>query len=124
MSSPLTSPGGHHTLIYDVTKTNEGNGYHPHLGVFIAPNSGLYFFSWTMYLRPSSKHSSELVANDQVHGAIYTQTVVDEYNCATGNLILNLNEGDEVFIRTRHDYNTGQIFSTEYGRTSFSGFLI
>ncbi|XP_056002069.1 uncharacterized protein LOC130049058 [Ostrea edulis] len=124
MSSDLQNPGGHHTLIFDITKTNEGSGYHAHLGVFMVPKSGTYFMSWTMGLWISSYHSTELVVNNQVHGAIYLHTSDDERDCVTGNLILNLNERDEVFIRTRESSNVGKIASDAYGRTSFSGFLI
>ncbi|XP_056002068.1 uncharacterized protein LOC130049056 [Ostrea edulis] len=124
MSSDLHNPGGHHTLIFDVTKTNEGNGYHAHLGVFMVPKSGTYFLSWTMGLWISSYHSTELLVNNQAHGAIYLATSGDERACVTGNLVLNLNERDEVFIRTRDNYNVGKIASDAYSRTSFSGFLI
>ncbi|XP_056002067.1 uncharacterized protein LOC125662786 [Ostrea edulis] len=124
MSSALNNPGGHHTLVFDVTKTNEGSGYHAHLGVFMVPKSGTYFFSWTMSLDSSSYHGTELVVNNQVHGAIYLDTSSSGRDCVTGNLILQLNEQDEVFIRTRDAYNGGQIYSDAYSRTSFSGFLI
>jgi hypothetical protein len=64
------------------------------------------------------------VVNDQAHGAIYLDIQGYDRGCVTGNLILNLSEQDEVFIRTRDDYNAGQITSDAYSRTSFSGFLL
>ncbi|XP_056002065.1 uncharacterized protein LOC130049055 [Ostrea edulis] len=124
MSSTLNNPGGHHTLIFDVTDTNEGNGYYAHLGVFMVPKSGTYFFSWTMSLDSSSYHSTELIVNTQAHGAIYISTSSSKRDCVTGNLILKLKEQDEVFIRTSDDYNFNEIVSDAYSRTSFSGFLI
>ncbi|XP_062582933.1 complement C1q-like protein 3 [Saccostrea cucullata] len=124
MSGTLNTPGGHHTLIFDTVKTNQGNGYHPHVGVFIVPKSGTYFFTWTMSLGQSSYHSTELVLNNVPNGAIYIHTNAGQRDSATGNLILTVNTGDEVFIRTRHDYNSGIILSDEYSRTDFSGFLI
>jgi hypothetical protein len=124
MSRNLQNPSGHHTLIFDVTKTNEGNGYHANLGVFIAPKSGTYFFSWTIYLYHSSYHSTELVVNRQVHGAIYAHTGADETDSVTGNVVLHLNGHDEVFIRTKDNFNFGMISSDAHSRTSFAGFLI
>ncbi|XP_062605001.1 C1q-related factor-like [Saccostrea cucullata] len=124
MSGNLKNPGGHHILIFDTVKTNLGNGYHPHIGVFIVPKSGTYFFTWTMYHEESSYHSTELVVNTVVHGMIYAHTNSGEQDTATGNLILTVNAGDEVYIRTKENLNLGVILSDAYGRTDFSGFLI
>ncbi|XP_061185219.1 complement C1q and tumor necrosis factor-related protein 9B-like [Saccostrea echinata] len=124
MSSHLNNPGGHHTLIFDTVKTNEGNGYHPRIGVFIVPRSGTYFFTWTMSLYNSASHSTELVVNTVPNGAIYVATIAGQRDSATGNVILNVNEGDEIFIRTRDTDNYGQILSDDFSRTDFSGFLI
>jgi hypothetical protein len=124
MKNNLNNPGGHHTLIFDVIETNEGNGYHSNLGVFNVPKTGTYFFSWSMCLLSASYHSTELVVNSQAHGAKFLHTFDRGTDCATGNLILNLEQQDEVFIRTRDTYNVGQIYSDPFSRTSFSGFLI
>lgn len=124
MSGPLAHPGGHHTLVFDVCKTNEGNGYQAHLGVFMVPKYGTYFFSWTISSWTSSQHSTELVVNNQAHGAIYLDTRNIGRECVSGNLILKLNEQDEVFIRTRDGYNVGEIYSDVYSRSSLSGFQI
>ena len=45
MSKPVDNPGKQHTLIFDVTKTNAGNGYDALSGVFTAPLDGIYVFS-------------------------------------------------------------------------------
>ncbi|XP_062581391.1 cerebellin-3-like [Saccostrea cucullata] len=124
MSGHLRSPGGHHTLIFDTVKTNEGKGYHHNIGVFMAPASGTYFFTWTMSLGASASLSTELVVNTVPHGSIYIHTSSDQRDSATGNLILSLNAGDEVFIRTGDSFSSAQILSDEYSRTDFSGFLI
>ncbi|XP_061185218.1 uncharacterized protein LOC133193276 [Saccostrea echinata] len=124
MSGNLNNPGGHNTLISDTVKTNQGLGYHPLVGVFIVPKSGTYFFTWTMSLQASSYHSAELVVNNVANGAIYIHTSSDQRDSATGNLILSVNEGDEVYFRTKNNFNSGGIISDAYGRTDFSGFLI
>jgi hypothetical protein len=124
MSGHLQSPGGLRTLIFDSVKTNQGSGYNSHLGVFRVPRSGIYFFSWTMNLYYSSEHSTELVVNTQIEHSVYLHTPREDRNSATGNIALRVNEGDEVFIRTRADGNGGQIISDAYSRTCFCGFLI
>ncbi|XP_061190957.1 cerebellin-3-like [Saccostrea echinata] len=124
MSANLRAPGGHQTLIFDTVKTNQGKGYHPHVGVFIVPKSGTYFFTWTMSLGASASLSTELVVNNVASGAIYIHTSPDQRDSATGNLILSVNVGDEVIIRTGDSFSSAQILSDGYSRTDFSGFLI
>ncbi|CAC5422358.1 C1QL [Mytilus coruscus] len=45
MSQNEDNPSKHHTIIFDVQKTNVGNGYNPFSGLFTAPKDGLYAFS-------------------------------------------------------------------------------
>uniref|UniRef100_K1S3U9 Heavy metal-binding protein HIP n=1 Tax=Magallana gigas TaxID=29159 RepID=K1S3U9_MAGGI len=47
LSSDVAHPGQGQILKFDPVKTNAGNGYHPNSGVFIAPETGYYVFSWT-----------------------------------------------------------------------------
>lgn len=115
---------GQRNLIYDVVKTNLGYGYHSHLGLFIVPQAGTYFFSWTMFVDLSSYHSARLIVNTEEQSAVYARTDSTSYASTTGNTILTLNKGDEVFVQTSPDFHKGQIMSDQYRRTSFNGFLI
>ena len=63
MSAPMSNIGGHHTLIFDVIKTNSGQGLHPTAGVFPAPKSGINVFTWTIRVFNNSYHGTELVVN-------------------------------------------------------------
>lgn len=46
-SGTFSRPSDHFILHFDTVITNAGNGYHPHSGVFIAPRSGYYVFTWS-----------------------------------------------------------------------------
>ncbi|XP_048762395.2 uncharacterized protein LOC125670973 [Ostrea edulis] len=125
MSSDL-QPGIHHTIPFDVVKTNDGNGYHHSSGVFIAPVSGVYVFTWTIRMTLESEHSTELVVNDVVYGAIFMRTHTPEDQNVSGTVVVHVNQNDDVYIRTHvsYPYNAGNIRSDQYSRTSFAGWKL
>uniref|UniRef100_K1Q7S2 Caprin-2 n=1 Tax=Magallana gigas TaxID=29159 RepID=K1Q7S2_MAGGI len=124
MSTSMTNIGGHHPLVFDVIKTNSGNGLHPSTGVFTAPSSGLYVFTWTIRVDGNSYHSVELVVNGQEVGAVFDNTGSGEYDMSSTTVVTHVNQGEDVFLRTRVDSNQGLIFSSAYGYSSFSGWKL
>lgn len=48
MSKSTPSISIQYPLAFDIVKTNNGNGYHASTGVFIAPETGIYVFTWTI----------------------------------------------------------------------------
>ena len=99
---------------------NEGNGYHSSAGIFIAPKSGLYFFTVTINHpeQPQPAHVNILkngIAVARVHAEHHT------WEQSSQSVILNLSVGDEVLIRSEdfdHEKFAGVLDS------SFSGFLL
>lgn len=124
MSTSMTNIGGHHTLVFNVIKTNSGNGLHSTTGVFTAPSSGLYVFTWTIRLEIDSYHGVELVVNGQGVGALYQHTGSGESDMSSTTVVTHVDQGEDVFLRTRIDYNQGFINSNAYGYTSFSGWKL
>ncbi|XP_061178917.1 uncharacterized protein LOC133187529 [Saccostrea echinata] len=121
VSSDLTNPGGQHTIVYDIIKTNFDNAYNQYTGIFTAPKDGLYSFTWVTRVECGEAYTSELIVNKDVLGSTYAYC---GWNTVTGNAIVKVTKGDAVFIRTRPGVGKGMIRSNEYGRTSFSGFII
>ena len=123
MSSAMNHVGRHHTLIFNVIKTNQGQGLSRITGVFRAPQSGFYVFTWTIRVLNYSIHCVELIVNGQSVGSLVSQTL--KYN-GTGSttVVVHVNEGEDVFLRTMMQYNKGAIFSDPYGYTSFAGWKL
>ena len=110
----------HQNIVFDLTHVNEGNGYHSSAGLFIAPITGLYFFTVTLTHpeQPQPAHVNILkngIVVARVHAERHT------WEQSSQSVILNLSVGDEVFIRSEdfdHEHFAGVLSS------SFSGFLL
>lgn len=69
---------------------------------------------------------TQLVRNSEVLGEVVADSSHEyEFHSATGVVVVQLSEGDEVFIRTHPtDASTGHIISRPGYRSSFSGWRI
>ena len=124
MSQPEHNPGPHHTLIFDVVKTNYGSAYSQYSGVFTAPTDGVFVFIWQVRML-NSEQSTELVVNADVYGAIFLRSKNGDDGSVTGNVIVHLTTGDEVFVRTHASYaGDGDIHSNTHGQPTFSGWKL
>ncbi|XP_048766063.1 complement C1q-like protein 3 [Ostrea edulis] len=129
LSSDVSHTGQGQILRYDVVKANAGNGYYRSSGVFIAPESGYYVFSWTSRIKHyggnGEDHALELVVDGVVYGSIYMKSLSGEDGQATGVAIAHVNRGDNIYIQTHsQDPGSGAIRSDFYGRSSFAGWKI
>ena len=124
MSTDMNNIGGHHTLIFDVIKANPGLGLHSTTGVFTAPKSGFYVFTWTIRVYNNNFHSVELVVNGQVNGAVYVHGGTGEDDMSSSIAVVYVSERGDVFLRTRIGHNQGVIESNSYGYSSFAGWKL
>lgn len=114
----------HYIIVFDKVVTNVGNGYHSHLGTFIAPRSGLYVFTWTIRQWGPRYHITELVIDNEVAHVIYIHPDNGVDSSVTGTIVVQVNQGDDVLVRTGSRYNSGEINSDIDGRSTFSGWNI
>ncbi|XP_056014773.1 uncharacterized protein LOC130052799 [Ostrea edulis] len=124
LSNHVISPSGHHILTFDTVITNKGNAYHPHSGTFIAPRSGLYVFTWTIRMYGQSHHSTELLVNNNVVGVTYLDTGNAVDGSVSGIVVVHVNQGDDVLLKTAASFNGGSINSDHNGRSSFAGWAL
>uniref|UniRef100_A0A8W8JDP1 C1q domain-containing protein n=1 Tax=Magallana gigas TaxID=29159 RepID=A0A8W8JDP1_MAGGI len=90
----------HHIIAFDKVITNVGNAYHPHTGTFIAPRSGLYIFTWTIAQWGTSYHVTERVVDNDNVNVIYMNPANLVVGSVTGTVVVHVNQGDDVFVRT------------------------
>ncbi|XP_062596428.1 uncharacterized protein LOC134257863 [Saccostrea cucullata] len=113
-----------HPLSFDVVKTNFGNGYHSTTGVFMVPESGVYVFTWTIRIGDNNHHSTQLMVNTDELGIIYSHVASDSDVGGTGIVVAHVDKGDDVYVRTHASWNSGAIYSTTAGRSSFAGWKL
>ncbi|CAC5380269.1 C1QL [Mytilus coruscus] len=124
MSKSELNPGAHHTLIYDVTKTNAGHGYKEATGIFTAPTEGIYVFIWVTRIWTDA-HSTKLMINTDIYGATFIRASVANDNSVSGTVVAYVRKGDSIFMRTHSIFaGNGNIESNYLGPTSFSGWLL
>lgn len=94
------------------------------MGTFIAPRSGLYVFTWTIRLWGHRYHNTELlVDNNVVHVTFFNPAnVVD--GSVTGIVVVHVDQGDDVLVRTGSLLNVGDIGNDLNGRSSFAGWIL
>ncbi|XP_022336033.2 heavy metal-binding protein HIP-like [Crassostrea virginica] len=96
---PLAEATSNHVMVFDLVKTNAGNGYHPSTGVFIVPKSGIYVFSWSFRNSDRHYHSTELMVNNSVESIIHLHSAAGIWISGTGVAVLHVNKGDDVYVR-------------------------
>ena len=135
-SNHFTSLSKGSAFVYDTVETNLGNGYNKTSGIFTAPTSGLYAFTWTLHVAGedviksnSPSQYGEMIAvlkqNEAKKGAIVADTEVKyDTGSATGFVLLETNSGDQFQITSEWD-GQGDVYSDDtFGRTTFSGFRV
>lgn len=128
MNRDQKTPSSRHTLIFDIVRTNLGNHYNGFSGIFTAPHSGTYVFTWTAYCSAGGHTSLQLVVNANVYissycnasGALWHRSV-------SGTVVAKINQGDAVFLRTHPTTCSsikGNVVSNIYHRTAFAGWSL
>ena len=120
-------PSIHHAIIFDSVQTNVGDGYNGYSGVFTAPSSGVYFFTWTIYSGGNGEIKLQIFINDRTLGHLYSDARgVDSatLDSDSGSMLVHLNVHDNVFIRTGRDCTTSIISNSYYGISTFAGWKL
>lgn len=122
MSNDMQNPHYHDAVKFDDVILNEGNGYQHIRRQFIAPKSGIYFFSVSILCDNFSNADASIVKNGQELGRMICWTTPDkQYDQSSNTIATHLVTGDEVWVRYEMQ-NTGEIWG--HGHTTFSGFLV
>ena len=109
---------------FDEVSINEGNHFNSGDGIFVAPVSGTYQFSWTTLTTTSKFAETELRVDNVV------KDTLDIY-LGTGNIsgtkvaLCKVKKGDNVWIQTSNVYGTNSfVVANGNAKSSFTGMLI
>lgn len=125
MSASEPNPSLHHALIFNEVKTNVGGGYNQFSGMFSAPSSGLYVFTWTIYTGNHGQTGFSIYVNHDVVGATFGETDnnQNDFDSDSGSMVVSLNAHDNVYIRSSMACSTN-VISDVSRRTTFVGWKL
>ena len=125
MSTSEYNPGPGHTLIFRHVVTNIGQRYNQHTGIFTAPVSGVYVFTYTVIPFASSYIPVEVIKNSAVIGSTSAR-VHSHYRDNTGcTVVIQLSAGDVCYLRTNSKISPiGDIYSGSDAYSSFAGWIL
>ena len=111
-------------LVFETVIVNEGEHYDPYDGVFVAPQKGVYLFSWTVSGTGTKYIVTELVVEQN------TISSAGEHNGGghpSGSMtaLCKMEKGDHAWIRTTGLTSEHHIYSHDnYPQSAFLGLLI
>ncbi|CAC5389946.1 unnamed protein product [Mytilus coruscus] len=103
-----------------------GNNFNTGDGIFIAPISGVYLFSWTVQTYSSKSVQTELRVDNIVKGKqlMALGSGAGSFG-TTRNVLCTVNKGDHVWIQTDNHYSDNTLDDVHGGvRSSFMGLII
>lgn len=126
MTTIIPIIGPQQRIVYDTVKTNNGNGYNDSTGIFTVPESGTYVFTWTTFSYVEEYVRLEIVVAGTIYGGTLSDTQeTGDADTETGIIVVNAQEGDEVFIRTQsRGPGNGRLYVEFECASTFSGWKI
>ncbi|XP_040002939.1 complement C1q-like protein 2 [Xiphias gladius] len=111
---------------YDVITLNQGSGYNPTLGIFTAPLSGLYSFSFSVYSKVGVAgermyYKVQLMRNGEVVASTWEDNREDSEDSSSQTVLLSLQQGGQVYVEL---VIGRQLCGNVKGLNTFSGSLI
>jgi hypothetical protein len=112
-------------LVFETVIINEGEHYDLYGGVFVAPQKGVYLFSWTVSGQSGNFIVTELVVEQNTISSAGEQNAGGGYPSGSMTALCKMEKGDHAWIRTTGVTGTHVIYSKDnYPQSSFLGLLI
>jgi hypothetical protein len=116
--------GDHQPIVFNSVKLNHGNVYNNGDGVFTAPTSGTYAFTWRIMIDGARHQFTQLVVNGAIYQHAYVHTAdASETETDTTFTLVDMSAGSTAWIRTNMVATDGRAI---HGNTysTFSGWLL
>ena len=110
-------------ITFEVTRLNVGNAMNAGSGIFTAPKSGIYFFSFSGIGGANSFIFPQLYLNGNLIGSGEADTESTDYPTFILQSTIQLNAGDQVSLKLRSD-GTGFLLDSGDHYTHFTGWLL
>jgi len=112
-------------LVFETMIVNEGEHYDPYDGVFVAPQKGVYLFSWTVSGYSAKYIVTELVVEQNTISSAGEQNAGGGFPSGSMTALCKMEKGDHAWIKTTGVTSDHQIQSTDnYPQSAFLGLLI
>jgi hypothetical protein len=112
-------------LVFETVIVNEGEHYDPYDGVFVAPQKGVYLFSWTVSGIDTKFIVSELVVEQNTISSAGEQNGAGGHPSGSMTALCKMEKGDHAWIRTTGVSSGHQLYSKDnYPQSAFLGLFI
>nr|XP_046264106.1 complement C1q-like protein 2 [Scatophagus argus] len=107
-------------VTYKNVFSNTG-AYNPATGIFTAPVKGVYYFFFSGHNVSTKPMGLRLMRNGEQMVTVYNHPAGNRHETGTNGMNLQLEEGDQVYIKLRSDT---WIFDNENNHSTFTGHLL
>ena len=112
-------------LVFETVIVNEGEHYDPYDGVFVAPQKGVYLFSWTVSGNGAKYIVTELVVEQNTIASAGELNSGGGHPSGSMTALCKMEKGDHAWIRTTGVTGAHAIYSNDnYPQSAFLGLLI
>ncbi|KAH3711258.1 uncharacterized protein LOC127857902 [Dreissena polymorpha] len=111
------------TFVYDNVLINDGNGYSANDGIFDAPVTGVYVFTWSV-ADFHDWYAAELVVNGMSRGATIADNDSQDIAVGTAVVVVHVQAGSHVFVRRSGGGGCNVLNKPGSATNSFSGWLL
>ena len=112
-------------LVFETVIVNEGEHYDPYDGVFVAPQKGVYLFSWTVSGIGTKFIVTELVVEQNTISSAGEQNGGGSHPSGSMTALCKMEQGDHAWIRTTGVTGSHVLYSKDnFPQSSFLGLLI
>ncbi|XP_041919905.1 cerebellin 18 [Alosa sapidissima] len=120
---PFTS---HVPISYTNVQLNQGFGYNPALGIFTAPRTGVYSFSYSVYSNVGSSgerlyHMVQLMRDGVEVASTWEDNREDSEDSGSQTVVLQLRRGCQVYMQL---FSGRMLCGDTEGHNRFSGYLL